>query len=372
MANEETFPQSLLKQPIGDRLAFFKEFTIAHPKLQEAHKKLMTGIMEPCGSSIILVYGPSGVGKSTLCQKSMQKIIESSEEKIANDLGHVPVVNTEIVVPSFGKFDWRDYFIRCLQMLKDPVCERRNTVLFDYPTIPKERRSEAELRRTLENSCIYRDPKAFLIDEAQHLSMIASGRKLGDQINYIKSLASTTKVVHVLFGTYELLPFRNLSGQLSRRNIDVHFSRYRADISSEAKDFFQVVYTFQKKMPLLEQPDLVSHWEYLYERSAGCVGTLKLWLNKALQMALNEEGATTVTREHLEARCLSITQCDKMISDILEGEANLKESGEDHDRLLMKLGLSNTVVADLEENNPKSSKSRDVGLRNPVRDIVGR
>lgn len=369
MVKEENFPQSLLEQSISDRLAYFEGITIAHPKLQEAHQKLMTSIMEPCGSSIILVYGPSGVGKSTLCQKSIKKIIESSKEKIVEDPGHVPVVNTEIVVPSFGKFDWRDYYIRCLQMLKDPVCERRNINLFDYPTIPKERRSESELRRTLENCCIYRDPKAFLIDEAQHLSMIASGRKLGDQINYIKSLASTTKVVHVLFGTYELLPFRNLSGQLSRRNIDVHFPRYRADVSSEAKDFFQVVYTFQKKMPLLEEPNLVGHWQYLYERSVGCVGTLKLWLNKALQMAL-KEGATTVTLKHLENRCLSVAQCDKMISDILEGETKLIELEENRDRLLMMLGLNNTNGTNLEENKRKTNK-RDIGLRNPVRDIVG-
>lgn len=370
MVKEENFPQSLLEQSIDDRLAYFEGITIAHPKLKEANQKLMASIMEPCGSPIILVYGPSGVGKSTLCKRVSQRIIESSKKNLVEDKGHIPVVSTEIIVPSFGKFDWKDYYIRCLQMLKDPACERRNINLFDYPMIQKDHRSESELRRTLENCCVYRDPKAFLIDEAQHLSMIASGRKLGDQINYIKSLASTTKVIHVLFGTYELLPFRNLSGQLSRRSIDVHFPRYQADNDNDAKEFCQVIYTFQKKMPLQEEPNLIEHWEYLYERSVGCVGTLKLWLNKSLQMAL-DEGAKTVTIKHLEEKCLSVNQCEKMITDILEGEMKLEEREESRERLLMMLGLKDTSSANNEGNKRKSHK-RDVGLRNPVRDVVGR
>ena len=54
-----------------------------------------------------------------------------------------------------------------------------------------------------------------MIDEAQHLGKIASGRRLLDQLDVIKSIANQTKTVHVLFGTYDLLAFRNLNGQLS-------------------------------------------------------------------------------------------------------------------------------------------------------------
>jgi len=38
-------------------------------------------------------------------------------------------------------------------------------------------------------------------------------------------MANQTKIVHVLLGTYELLALRNLSGQLSRRSLDIHFCR---------------------------------------------------------------------------------------------------------------------------------------------------
>ncbi len=38
-----------------------------------------------------------------------------------------------------------------------------------------------------------------------------------------------TSILHCLLGTYELLTFRNLSGQLSRRSIHIHFPRYQVD-----------------------------------------------------------------------------------------------------------------------------------------------
>ena len=69
-----------------------------------------------------------------------------------------------------------------------------------------------------------------------------------------------------------LLAFRNLSGQLCRRSIDVHFGRYRADRPGEAAIFVNVFRSFAAQLPLEEPRDLVKDWEFLYERSIGCVG----------------------------------------------------------------------------------------------------
>src|SRR5260370_35682405 len=46
-----------------------------------------------------------------------------------------------------------------------------------------------------------------------------------DQLNWIKSMAIETGVLHVLIGTYDLLPFCNLYGQMARRGPEFHFSR---------------------------------------------------------------------------------------------------------------------------------------------------
>src|SRR5690606_28175779 len=123
---------------------------------------------------------------------------------------------------------------------------------------------------------IYREPHAFMIDEAQHIARIASGKSLRNQMDTLKSLASVSMVPFVMFGTYELLKFRNLSGQLIRRGIDVHFPRYKAKLEEDRASFQSVLWTFQKHLPFKVEPKLVEHWEYFYVHSIGCVGNLKI------------------------------------------------------------------------------------------------
>ena len=103
----------------------------------------------------------------------------------------------------------------------------------------------------------------------------------------------------MLIGTYELLALRNLSAQLSRRSVDVHFRRYRAEHNDELKAFKNVLWSFQNHLPLHEQPDLIGEWDYFYERSVGCIGVLKVWLTRALAKAL-KDGGKVLAHKHLE------------------------------------------------------------------------
>src|SRR2546427_10812438 len=167
---------------------------------------------------------------------------------------------------------------------------------------------------------------------------MSSGRRLSDQLGVIKSLATRTNTVHVLIGTYELLAFRNLSAQLSRRSIDIHFPRYKADDADDLKIFLTIVKSFEQQLPLSEPPDLLQDWEYLYERSIGCVGILKDWLVKALG-SVSRRKAGSLTRKDLEAQAPSVAQCDKMLSEAAEGEVRLLEGAEERSRLRTRLGL---------------------------------
>jgi hypothetical protein len=67
-------------------------------------------------------------------------------------------------------------------------------------------------------------------------------------------------------------------------------------------------------MPLAEPPDLVTSWEYLYERSVGCVGVLKDWLVRGLATAIRQT-APTLTLKHLQKHALSVSQCDRLIEE---------------------------------------------------------
>ncbi len=380
------FPRELLSQPWSVRINYFQTYMMAHPRLVTAREALLNAIHEVPPNSLILVLGPTGVGKTTLRTKIEQLLAVEMLPALELDLGRLPFVSVECIAPDSGNFSWRDHFRRLLLQMEEPLVDYKinpaapvrigdGVVRF----MPSARAAGAAYHHAVERALAFRRPVAVLIDEAQHLARMGSGRRLSDQLDVIKSLANRTKTVHILIGTYELLAFRNLSAQLSRRSIDIHFPRYLADDPDDRKAFWTVLRSFEQQLPLPEPLDLLNEWEYLYERSIGCVGILKDWLMRALVSA-SRRNADSLTRKDLQAHALSVTQCDKMLSEAVEGETRLLESTEERSRLRTRLGLSPTENS-REDSNTASTVPLEVvaprrnqrrpGQRRPVRDAVG-
>ena len=248
----------------------------------------------------MFVFGPTGVGKTTLRLKAEQILTAELHAELEQDRGRLAVVSVEAVAPESSSFSWRDHFKRLLLEMDEPLIEYKRDLQAGFvgiraPARPKP--TTGEYRYGVEQALRFRRPAAVMIDEAQHLAKIASGRRLLDQLDVIKSLANRTQAVHVLFGTYDLLAFRNLNGQLSRRSLDVHFPRYRAECAADRRDFISVLRSFAQQLPLSDPPDLANDWEFLYERSIGCVGVLKQWLVRALSAALRRGEAALPRRQ---------------------------------------------------------------------------
>jgi hypothetical protein len=188
----------------------------------------------------------------------------------------------------------------------------------------------------------------------------------------LKSLANRSNTVHVLCGTYELLRVRNLSGQLSRRSIDIHFPRYDVTKASDRRTFAKILQTFGEQMPLPEPPDLIRIWEYLYERSIGCVGILKDWLVKGLSTAIRQS-AQTLTIKHLEKHALSVAQCDRLLEEAARGEAQFHEDADALGRLRLRLGFPEPTRSKAIPANgaPGRPRQQHPGRRYPKRDPVG-
>src|SRR6266700_3170582 len=91
-----------------------------------------------------------------------------------------------------------------------------------YPDNPEVRDAyEEELRRLA--------LRTVILEEAQHLIQSGDGKQPKDQLNWIKSMATETGVLHILIGTYDLLPFCNLDGQMARRGSEFHFAPYHME-----------------------------------------------------------------------------------------------------------------------------------------------
>jgi hypothetical protein len=225
------------------------------------------------------------------------------------------------------------------------------------------------LRRALEQALVHRHPRAFIIDEAQQLRKMASGRRLQDQMDRIKSLADQGQTVHVLIGTYELLAVQALSGQVIRRGTTLHFPRYRADLPADVIDFQRILVSFEQQLPVRKQPDLLSLWPYCMERSVGCVGVLKDWLIRALATAVAEDAAT-VTRTHLARHALSGAACERLLSEAQHGEEQLTEREETIARLRVRRGLEDPANTSVKGAPAPSRRPHRAGERRPTRDPI--
>ena len=359
------------------RFKHFRAHTVAHPRLAEAKETLMSAIHGAEPNSLIFVFGPTGVGKTTLRLKTEQLLAQELLNELQKDLTRIPVVSVEAVAPESGSFNWRDHFKRLLYQLDEPLVDRKldrpleeNVSGTSRHFMPTPRAVGTEYRYAVERAIRYRRPVAVMIDEAQHIGKISSGRRLLDQLDVIKSFANQTRTVQVLLGTYDLLAFRNLNGQLSRRSIDVHLARYRADDSEDRQTFINVVQSFERELPFEEPSDLIGNWQLLYERSLGCIGILKEWLVRSVTVAYRR-GDRKLARTVIEAQALSIAQCEQLHAEITDGELKLSERREAVERFRGKLGLDSGTAHTRSTPSISSVKRRRPGQRLPTRDVIG-
>jgi energy-coupling factor transporter ATP-binding protein EcfA2 len=382
---KQSFPRELLDQPPSDRLSYFKAYTVAHPFLGQADEKVRNTLREPGGALLIFIIGPTGVGKTTLLTFIEQRLLNQAQAHLSQDPDHVPVIKLDAMAPSARQFRWPDFYTRALMAVSEPLIDykvERGAVLpvfnerMGRHVPPRLVGDAAALQRSWEQVLKYRRPEAILIDEAQHFAKTAGGTHLEDQLDHVKSLAIATKTIHILAGTYDLLLFRNLNAQLSRRSIDVHFSRYDATKPEDCKAFQRVLLTFQRHLPLEKAPNLMQQWEICYAHTVGCVGLLKDWLAQALSEAL-ETGAKTISPSLLAVHAPSIDRCNQMITDIEEGEKALRADPDATEKLLARLGLGSRRTRDKRTDSPGEtsapsapSRRKRVGQRNPTRDAV--
>ena len=376
------FPRELLSEPTTRRLRYFETKVVAHQRLKEVHASLLHAIQHPAGASLILVCGPTGVGKTTLRQRIERQFLEDAMTDPSLLPGHIPVVAMEAASPDSGNFHWKDYYTRALLALDEPFIADKIT--YDVRDMHRDEQGRLviernltipDLRRALEKTLLYRQPRAFIIDEAQHFRKMASGRRLLDQMDNLKSLAGMTNTVHVLVGTYELLGLTNLSAQLSRRTLEIHFPRYHADKPEDLKEFKKLLRTLQKYLPLASEPDLVSHADYFYEHCLGCTGMLKTWLNRTLAAAL-EQKLPTFTSKLWEKHAEPSRKLVQMIREIREGEQLLQEDEtlRQELRTLLKLDAPQRGGNPSEKQGCSSPRNQQppVGQRAPGRDPVGK
>jgi len=352
--------------------SFIKEI-FDHPSAKSAYQQLQLALGNEYSPEIIILTGPTGVGKSTVVTAVGKFVSNRHRVQMESERDFVPVVAHRAVPPTSGNFDWKDFYIRLLSSQGEPFSDRKLYVPSQMPLLPDgastdhlERSVTNRLRRSVEEYLRRRRTKLLILDEAHHLLMVNSGHRLECQFETLKSLALETGVTILLSGTYSLLNILRHSGQLTRRSQVVDFARYDMRNKKDAEDFQSALlymeYLLSKHMPARLGVDV----DYFYQKSLGCVGILKDWMTRCLDHAIQENArlidATFADRFALPNRGLM-----RILEEAVWGEAELADVGDEQLHDLLKHGL---LVAS--EEKPDGMVRRKPGKRGPKRDPVGR
>lgn len=341
MNEPSKFPKELLKRHWKERLDYFHGCKVPHERMAAVCTDIKNAIRRRAGQGFIFVVGPTRIGKTTALDYVVNSLLAESMDEMLKDPGCIPVAKMEACAYHRG-YDWKDHWIGCLEALKEPLIEYKSEhPLFDSGrparVFIRERKSGTLMRRSFEEAARQRKLRVFCLDEAQHLTLVPSSTMYRAQVEIIKSVASQSKAMHVLFGTYDLLKLRNASGQLGSRAVTVHFDRYRHNIKTDIEAFADAVLSLTAYMPLREKPDFSGEdLDYCFEVSLGCIGLLKVWLADALGAVL-EKGRNTLSRKDLEKHEPPLDVLDKVSLEICDGEARLRQDEQKRDLIRLRM-----------------------------------
>jgi energy-coupling factor transporter ATP-binding protein EcfA2 len=353
------------------KLNAFAALTAAHPKLIEADRKVLDFVDQPAGADILLVLGPTGAGKTTLLERVTKAITEQRAETLNANPQLSPPLVFDCPASAGGNFAWSEFLLNGLEALDEPAYAGKAHVPSNprLPIAPRSIRGVGPLRRAFQDAVGYRQPPAIFVDEAGHLANVGRGERLMAQLDFIKSLATASKSVFVLVGTYDLIALRNLSGQLGRRCREVHLSRYQLSDPTDRLNFQIVINTFAQQLPL-DSDLLLVDTKWVYTRSAGCVGTLKQWLTRAYAAALAD--GTPIKRRHLEETALSTAALTEIAEEISLGEREMAETAQGLRDLELLLGVADEPIGPARRKQfPRKCRGRRPGRRSPGHDPVG-
>lgn len=371
---------------IDPRLERFRRKLVKHTTLESALDLMLSAVTNPRPESVLVLTGPSGVGKSTLIQAVEKHLRTIHMQRMAADPGFLPYISLRAPTPLDGHFNWKDMLTRALFNAGEVLIERKFVSQFEMELDGRFVETlkglvREELRRSLESLIRNRGVPVIILDEASALLRLKRGSLPYLQFEILKSLAVELRIPIVLVGAYDLLGILDGNGQLLRRSQIIHCPRYQASAADPVDlDFRDALHMLLDAIDIPQEPDLIDNVDTFMMKSVGCVGVLKDWLDRAFVAALAASDAPVLTRAILNSTALPNGQIRRLVQEAKAGE--LKLEGIKDSELAAELELNYTPSFDMPAPNaattevvvpkrPRVTRGGRVGLRGPSRDPVG-
>jgi energy-coupling factor transporter ATP-binding protein EcfA2 len=339
------------------RLAAFQQYKIKHTSLEKMDDLLMNAIDEHTSYSILALYGPSGVGKSTVMKRIAQRCREEEP-----DSSVVPVVIVQASPEDVGSAARLDFYRQVLHQLRGHVAIRDRILNLPLASGRGKKSTDPaewlEMRDAVSYALDLLKVKAVCIDEAQHLMQADAAQKPSIQLDWLKSLTNRSNLLYVLVGNFSLYDFCHLNGQLARRVREEQFARYHLDQQADAVEFTSALKVLVEQVPLqVDIPEMLTHWKWFGEWSIGCIGILSDWVVETAA-TLCRAGETVLTLEALAKHALKPAQRLKLETEARTGEFKIEEAKKESERELQRLlGRPSTQPRSSSQHSPLSNSA---------------
>jgi len=278
--------------------------------------------------SLIVLAGPTGVGKSTIIEESASEYYESRRADMLADPSLQPLAYAQASASGDLDIDWSRLYRDLLRSLQDPFANIRSMRRDGRQALKVhegETPAEAQMREQLESVMSAVKTERAIIDEAQHVVRGKGRAKPGDRLDVLKSNAQKSNAKLILVGTHDLPEYLEHSGQLARRTQVIRLDRYRFTEKAELNEFASAANAMFKAMPSKPKyPAVAPNIKFYHVGSIGCPGVLKDWLGRAYMHALrakrNEITMDDLINTRLGKRALATINREVLASERTRGE----------------------------------------------------
>lgn len=382
MTSKKTDGQKLTGSEIKGLIDAFDAVGIKHKHQADAQASIEFA-RDLCDSAAIIVLaGPTGVGKTRMLVKLVEDQLAKGSERMRADPLFIPVIVTTAVAHGHRKFDFKRCYLDCLKALGDSFAGKRTRTKEEQERARKERFksagetiSAALLRMDLEFELERHGTVTWVLDEADHILTGGASGLPGDQFDVLKSFAQITGLTVILSGTGKLPTYLAASGQLSRRTKVVVLAPYHWEDNAQVSQYASAFHSLMERLPVDGFPCVTTNVEEFFMGGVGCVGVAKDWISRAFALMLNQ-GERVMTLEHFRATRLSPVQLKTMALELEEAEQWIRSAKSDTELKLL-LGMKKAAVAasaaPVSTAKPPDSRrpTSKPFTRNPVRDPVG-
>jgi hypothetical protein len=271
---------------------------IMHTKIKDAFEKCRRIIELDRPGQLIVIIGPTNVGKTRMARALDELLILSRQKRGFQTWGSGYV---RLPSPNLARFDRGETYTRSLEALEEPLIEKK----MEYPPIEDGAISQKTIRRSrgggpthaaLWTALVHRlqrGHQAMFFDEAGELAQSLKINKLIEAVNMFKELADVGGSCVVLICGPEFGPVLWQSGQLSARIKRVYVEPYFPKVSKDANTFCAILRQVERNYgeEFIEQGTLSArNASTVVHRTRGMLGLAADMIGTGVQLSLLSKG----------------------------------------------------------------------------------